>query len=57
MLALTEMVHHIAYNLEPFMPETAARIREVFGDTNGKEIPNDFHFVIQKSAVLFPRLS
>lgn len=57
MLALVEMVHHIAWNLQPFMPETAAKIREVFGDTNNKVISNDFHFVIKKGAVLFPRLS
>jgi len=56
MLALTEMVHHIAWNLQPFLPETATKIRQVFGDTNGKEIENDFHFVIQKGAVLFPKL-
>ncbi len=56
MLALTEMVHHIAWNLQPFMPETVAKIREVFGDTNGKDIPNEFHFFIKKGAVLFPRL-
>ncbi len=56
MLALTEMVHHISLNLKPFLPETVAKICEVFGDTNGKEIPDEYHFFIKKGAVLFPRL-
>jgi len=56
MLVLVEMIHHITWNLQPFLPETADKIREVFGDTNSKDIANEFHFIIQKGAVLFPRL-
>lgn len=56
MLGLVNMIHCIILNLEPFMPETTAKIRQVFGDTSPKRIENDFHFVINKSEVLFPRI-
>ncbi len=57
MTTLVAMIHHIAYLLVPFMPDTAKKIAEIFGDNLGyQEIPEDHKFVIKKGEGLFPRL-
>ena len=56
MTSLIAMVHQASWLLQPFMPETAQKISEVFGDNlSNKKIPKGFHFKIKKGEPLFPR--
>ncbi len=58
MVTAVTMIHHIAWLLQPFMPETADKISKVFGDDmSNKEIPENYKFMVKKSGGLFPRLS
>lgn len=57
MMALTAMIHHVAWLLQPFMPDTAKNIFEIFGDAGTKDIEDGYHFKVKKNDVgLFPRL-
>lgn len=57
MTILVAMIHDIVWLLQPFMPDTAKKIFEVFGDVGDKDIPDGYRFVIKKNdAGLFPRL-
>ncbi|OGN09065.1 MAG: methionine--tRNA ligase [Candidatus Yanofskybacteria bacterium RIFCSPHIGHO2_02_FULL_41_11] len=57
MTILARTIHDIAWLLQPFMPETAQKIAEIFGDDLiNKEIPESYHFYVKKSKPLFPRL-
>ena len=57
MTVLVGLIHHIAWLLQPFLPETAQKIAEVFGDDLlSKGIPENYKFIIKKGAGLFPRL-
>ena len=58
MTTLVGMIHRVAWLLQPFLPETAQKIAQVFGDDlSNKEIPENHKFLVKKSAGLFPRLS
>ena len=58
MTVLTGMIHHITWLLRPFIPETAQKIADTFGDDlSNKEIPEDYHFKVKKGEPLFPRLT
>lgn len=58
MTTLVLAIHHIAWRLQPFMPETADKIAKIFGDDlSNKEIPEDYKFIVKKGEGLFPRLS
>jgi len=55
---LVGFIHNISWLLQPFLPETAQKIAEVFGDDlSSKEIPENCKFLIKKSEGLFPRLN
>ena len=44
--------------LQLFLPETAKKIADVFGDDlNSKEVPENYKFIVKKGEPLFPRLS
>ena len=56
MTTLVLMIHYITWFLQPFMPETSKKIRDIMGDKNeGKEIV-DNKFIVKKGGGLFPRL-
>ena len=58
MTTLVLMIHYITWFLQPFMPETSQKIAKIFGDDlSNKKIPENYKFIIKKSAGLFPRLS
>ena len=58
MTTLTTMIHYAAYLLQLFLPETAKKIADVFGDDlNSKEVPENYKFIVKKGEPLFPRLS
>ena len=59
MTTLVAMIHSISYLLVPFMPETAKKIADIFGnDLAFQEIPENHHLVITlNEQSLFPRLS
>src|SRR3989344_4367312 len=55
MTTLVGMIHRVAWLLQPFLPETAQKIAQVFGDDlSNKEIPENHKFLVKKSAGLFP---
>lgn len=57
MVTAVSVIHHIAWLLQPFMPETADKIAKIFGDDlSNKEIPENYKFVVKKGEGLFPRL-
>lgn len=57
MITLLATIHSIAYRLTPFMPDTAKKIFDIFGDAVTEEIQDGYRFVIKKSDKgLFPRL-
>lgn len=56
MTSLVAMIHHIAWQLKPFMPDTSKRIIEVFGNENKEGISDGHHFVVKKGKPLFPRI-
>ena len=57
MTSLTAMIHDIAWLLQPFMPETAQKIAQIFGDDLlNKEVPDNYHFVVKRGEPLFPRI-
>lgn len=57
MTVLTGMIHHIAWLLQPFMPETVQKIADTFGDDlSNKEIPDKYHLIARKGKPLFPRI-
>jgi methionyl-tRNA synthetase len=57
MTTMVASIHNITWLLQPFMPETAQKIADTFGDDLlNKEIPENYHFKIKKGGVLFPRL-
>ncbi|MBI2062152.1 MAG: methionine--tRNA ligase [Candidatus Yanofskybacteria bacterium] len=58
MTILVGMIHHIAWSLQPFMPETAEKIAKIFGDNlSNKEIHENYKFIVKKGGSLFPRLN
>ncbi len=58
MTTLVKMIHEISWMLLPFVPETAQKISEVFGDgLSIKEITESYRFLVKKGGVLFPRLN
>ena len=57
MTTLVLMIHHIAWFLQPFLPETANKIAKIFGDDlSNKEITENYKFIVKKGEGLFPRL-
>lgn len=54
--SLVAMIHDIAWLLRPFLPDTSAKIVEIFGGENQKDISNGHHFIIKKGKPLFPRI-
>lgn len=56
MSALVAMINHIAWLLQPFMPETAGKIFSTFGLVPGREIADGTRSFILKGDPLFPRL-
>ncbi|MEK9157595.1 MAG: class I tRNA ligase family protein [Patescibacteria group bacterium] len=50
------LIHNIAWLLQPFMPDTALKIKNIFGLPDSKEIPEGYVFKIAKGPGLFPRL-
>lgn len=48
MTNLMLMLHNIAYLLSPFLPETANKIVEIFGNDLKQEIPGGYEFLIKK---------
>jgi methionyl-tRNA synthetase len=50
------MIHHIGWLLQPFMPETSAKIMEITGDNNKEKDITDNKFRINKGKPLFPRI-
>ena len=56
MTNLVFIIHNITWLLQPFMPDTADKIFETFGDKNREEIDENYKFLAKKGKVLFPRL-
>lgn len=55
---LVVMIHYISWLLQPFMPETADKITQIFGDNlSNKEPLNNYKFLVKKTTGLFPRLN
>jgi len=58
MTTLVIIIHHMACLLQPFLPETADKITQIFGDDLlNREIPDKYHFIVKKGEPLFPRIS
>lgn len=57
MTVLTAALHHIVWLLQPFLPETAAKISDVFGMPGTAGVGEGHRFLIKKGSGLFPRLS
>jgi len=57
MTTLVDAIHHIAWLLQPFLPETSDKIFNIFGAPHSRTIPDGHHFIIKKSKPLFPRLT
>ena len=57
MTNLVFMVYTIwAFLLEPFMPETAKKIRDYFGAEEKISQIENYKFIVKKGGVLFPRM-
>jgi methionyl-tRNA synthetase len=57
MTALVGMINHIAWLLQPFMPETAQKVFATFGLVGEATIADHATCIIAKGGPLFPRLS
>ncbi len=58
MTTLVIIIHHVAWLLQPFLPETSDKIAQIFGDDlSNREIPDKYHFIVKKGEPLFPRIS
>lgn len=56
MTTLVAMIHHIAWLLQPFMPETSKKIFATFEDNGEKDLLDKYHFRVNLGEPLFPRL-
>lgn len=56
MTSLVAMIHRISWQLKPFMPETSAKIIEIFGGEDKKELSEGHHLVVKRGKPLFPRI-
>jgi methionyl-tRNA synthetase len=56
MINVVYLIAHIGHFLEPFLPQTAKRIREHLGIPDGTSEYEGRHFAIKKGEALFPRL-
>ncbi len=56
MQVLVSRIHHIAWWLQPFMPETSQKIFATLGSAGERRLADGFTFSVKKGPVLFPRL-